>query len=141
MRPDSNGYSAHDRFTAKVAERMYRAITEAEGEDTLRFRASGLRVNAGGRAYEEYKTGERVTASTVFIIEPPFRPSLDSCRDMVAEYQRRMAEGRQGGDLCVTYDQARWDDDPRIEQQIEREFGPSVSEASMTEAWMRGMAA
>lgn len=96
-----------------AARRMARSIEDAEGRSDLRFRADGSRIMPGGR-HEVWRDLGAKTAT--FTVRYPFRPSLASCEDMVREWERT---GRP-----VAYDQARWDGDPRIDEQAGH--GPPV---------------
>jgi hypothetical protein len=93
---------------------MAKAIEDAEGRFDLHFRADGRRIMPGGRGF--YEQPDHATSHTAFTVIYPFRPSVASCDDMVAERQARIDAG-EGDGLVVTYDQERWDEDPRIDEQ------------------------
>lgn len=97
-----------------VAERMADAVDQAEGRTALYFRADGRRMMPGGRKFTDGASYE--PGSAAFVIHYPFRPSLASCSDMVVQF------GDSGEQ--VTYDEARWNVDPRVDEQI----GPSICE-------------
>jgi hypothetical protein len=92
-----------------VARRMARALEHVEGSHaTLYFAADGKRLATGGRAF--YGTPREFA----FCIAYPFRPSIASLADMIREHRL--------SSRAVTYDQTRWEADPRIEEQA----GPSI---------------
>lgn len=106
---------------APPAERMHARLEESQTQGTLYFAESG----------EPIQTKVSAPQSFAFVIHWPFRPSLASLEDMVAEHR---TTGRQ-----VIYDEARWEADPRIEEQA----GPSVLEQVRidAEALMQRLAA
>lgn len=107
----------------EVAERMVKHIeAEGRGRECFYFRETGEPLVQGGRSFGKLvRAGQHGTMDlqrsmrATFIVEYPFRPSLASCCDMVAEHTRT---GQR-----VVYDDARWEEDPRVDEQA----GPSLT--------------
>lgn len=107
----------------KVAERMIKHIeAEGRGRECFYFRDTGEPLVQGGRSFGKLvRSGDHGTMDlqrsmrATFIVEYPFRPSLASCCDMVTEHEET---GQR-----IVYDQARWEDDPRVDEQA----GPSLT--------------
>ncbi len=98
-----------------IAARIHKGVCEVEHTRPIYFRYDGKRLldqwNEDGEM--KYDLGPPGAKFTVLY---PYRPSFESCLDMVRDFFR---DG-----LPVTYDERRWLDDPRIEEQA----GPSVLE-------------
>lgn len=112
----------------KAAERMATTCAERERRDPLYFNAAGKLLPFGGWKYGHGEgtrsdgssyvggTAKGAPGGAVYIVDYPFRPSVLSLADMIAEHQVT-------GEVVI-YCEERWEVDPRIEEQA----GPSLIE-------------
>lgn len=119
-----------------IAERMVRHIeAEGRGRECFYFRANGEPLAQGGRSFGKLvrSGGQHGTMDlqrsmrATFIVEYPFRPSLASCIDMVAQHT---LTGQR-----VVYDEERWEGDARVDEQA----GPSMTVDWSLEAMLNEM--
>jgi hypothetical protein len=97
-----------------VAVRLAKSVDAIEDHWTPSFfNEAGKRLEPDSGRHRA-KGATRARARAAYIVEPHKRPSPGSCRDMV---QERVSTGQQ-----IVYDEARWQQDPRVEEQA----GPSV---------------
>lgn len=104
--------------TPTVAERMSASIEDSLERGGMGSRRSLYFSDTGRRLLEQYERDDGrgrtrpagPPKNPAYVVEHPFRPSLASLADMVAEFEA------VGGP--VHYCEERWEIDPRVDEQI-----------------------